>query len=220
MRGRWETPDAPSGGYVCRTLRIPNSESFLALVNGSLAELTKRWNFEQVGDLTPQETADLFSIMYDYYTTAGGCMIGTIFAHANATEPVNSLPCAGITYNRSDYPDLYDSLDPSYHVSSTQFITPDLRGRTIVGDGTGASLTNRAFAATFGAETHALTIAELASHNHTYTAPLAVPILYTPGPAPAASTAGQVAIVTNTGGNGAHNNMHPSLALHYAIWAR
>jgi microcystin-dependent protein len=45
---------------------------------------------------------------------------------------------------------------------------PDLRGRFILGSGQGAGLTLRAINQVDGAETHTLTIKELATHNHHY----------------------------------------------------
>jgi len=44
--------------------------------------------------------------------------------------------------------------------------TPDLQGRFILGVGSGDGLTNRNLGAVGGAETHALTIAEMPSHSH------------------------------------------------------
>jgi len=220
MRGRYETPDTPAGGYICRTLRIPNSELFLAIVSGALDDLTKAYNFAEVGDLTPTETADLFSIMYDEYRKEQPCLIGTIFAHASSTAPLNSLACDGATHNRSDYPDLYDSLDAAYRIGSTQFFTPDLRGRVLMGDGTGAGLTNRPFATPFGTETHSLTIGQMPSHSHTYLTPLGVLNPLVTGPVPNASASSVGGFVGSNGSGLAHNNMQPSLPLHYAIWAK
>jgi microcystin-dependent protein len=46
--------------------------------------------------------------------------------------------------------------------------TPDLQGRFILGVGSGNGLTNRNLNETGGAETHALTIEEMPSHNHSH----------------------------------------------------
>lgn len=220
MRGRWHTPDAPSSGFICRTVRIPNSELCVAIVNGALDDLTKSFNFEEVGALTAEQTAALFQVMYDDYNIQRGCLIGTIFAHASSTAPAGSLACDGATYNRSDYPDLFDSLDAAYRIGSTQFFTPDLRGRTLVGSGTGTGLTNRAFASQFGAESVSLTQPNLANHAHTHNTAIVVGVLAAPGVVPASLV---TVVPQNTGATGsgtAHENMQPSLALHYAIWAQ
>jgi microcystin-dependent protein/cytoskeletal protein CcmA (bactofilin family) len=48
-------------------------------------------------------------------------------------------------------------------------LTPDLRGRFVLGAGQGAGLTNRVPGATGGEETHTLTTAEMPGHTHTGT---------------------------------------------------
>jgi microcystin-dependent protein len=48
-------------------------------------------------------------------------------------------------------------------------IIPDLRGRSVLGAGSGDGLTTRALNSNGGAETHTLTIPELPSHNHNST---------------------------------------------------
>jgi len=221
VRNRWLTPQssAPTETY-CRRLLIPLSIDWLIPVNGALDELTKEFNWEQSdGGITPAETADKYREIFDQYSQ-DACMIGVIFIHAASQAPSGSLPCDGSTHNRSDYPDLFDHLDAAFHIGSTQFFTPDLRGRTAVGDGTGAGLTNRPFATAFGAETHALTQAELASHAHVGAQYLNTPVLGGPGPV-VASLMTQLGPNTGaTGGGVAHNNMQPSLPLHYAIWAK
>jgi microcystin-dependent protein len=60
------------------------------------------------------------------------------------------------------------------HSDYFNFVTPDARGRNVLGTGSGAGLTNRVIGATGGGETHALSAAELASHTHTATMDLAV----------------------------------------------
>jgi microcystin-dependent protein len=98
---------------------------------------------------------------------------------------------------------------------SSLFFLPDMRGRSAIGAGQGASLTNRVLGTQVGAETHTLTIAEMPAHNH------GVSIAGT------GSTSGwnpngirnpSVPFNTaNTGGGGSHNNMQPSLALNFII---
>jgi hypothetical protein len=59
------TPDSAPGTTICRTLVIPADTYWLAIVNGALSELCKKWNFEKYGELTPEETAEAFAVMFD-----------------------------------------------------------------------------------------------------------------------------------------------------------
>lgn len=218
--GKWLTPDTPDAGYICRLLRIPNSEECLAIVNGALADLAYPRSFEEFGDLSPEDTASLFAQMYEDYISFRGCMIGTIFAYVTATAPLGSLPCDGGTYLKSDYPLLYDALDSAFIVDSTHFHTPDLRGRSVIGTGAGSSLTSRSINQSGGEETHTLTATEMPTHNHLYF-PGVINPLFTVGATAAAMSAFAAAQNTsNAGGGGAHNNMHPWRALNYGIWAQ
>jgi len=57
------------------------------------------------------------------------------------------------------------SASADYAANKTITI-PETRGRSLIGTGTGSGLTARTHGATGGAETHQLTVAELASHHH------------------------------------------------------
>jgi len=59
----WHTPDSLAGDEICRPLFIPGNESVLAIVGGALSELTKLWNYEQVGEITPAEISELMTSM-------------------------------------------------------------------------------------------------------------------------------------------------------------
>lgn len=131
------TPNAPPpNDFVCRRVRIPNNVDFLALVNGALSELVKPYLYEQFGTLTPEETSQYFAEMFLDYIGSDVCMLGMIMPFATATTPPNTLECDGAIYDRADYPDLYDLLHPSLRISDTQFKTPELYGRFVLG-GTG-----------------------------------------------------------------------------------
>lgn len=109
--------------------------------------------------------------------------------------------------------------------SATNFNLPDLRGRTAAGkDNMGGTAANRitsggsgilgtVLGATGGAETHTLTTAQLAAHDHSYSR--------TTGSL-GASNAGTIGASTsvNTGSTGsgsAHNNTQPTMMLNYII---
>lgn len=115
------------------------------------------------------------------------------------------------------------------HSDYVNFVTPDARGRSVIGTGTGSGLTARTLGATGGEEAHTLTAAELAAHNHTAT--LDITTTTTIGssePAQVRSQGGYTgsALITgvvsgttdnNTGGGGAHAVMDPFLVMTFII---
>jgi microcystin-dependent protein len=99
---------------------------------------------------------------------------GVLLQFAGASAPTGYLLCDGSSVSTTTYAALYAIIGYSYGGSGGSFVLPDLRGRVPMGAGTGAGLTARTLAATGGAETHALSTAELASHNHGTTNTLSV----------------------------------------------
>jgi microcystin-dependent protein len=112
--------------------------------------------------------------------------------------------------------------------TSDKFFLPDLRGRSIVGAGTGRGLSNRSIGDVGGEEAHALTENELPSHNH------AIQILSSTGVSGSASyligaTSGNVtsilssypqaqsAFTSATGGGDDHENMSPFAVANWII---
>jgi microcystin-dependent protein len=106
--------------------------------------------------------------------------VGTIFDYAGLTEPSGFLFCYGQAISRTTYADLFTVLSTTYGSGdgSTTFNVPDLRGRVVAGqDDMGGSSANRltgvsgsvngdTLGAAGGEETHTLTEAELAAHDH------------------------------------------------------
>jgi microcystin-dependent protein len=80
--------------------------------------------------------------------------------------------CDGGELSRTLYPELFAVIGTNFGPGdgSTTFNKPDFRGRTIIGQGQGAGLTNRTIGQKGGEEKHQLTVAELAAHAHTQVA--------------------------------------------------
>lgn len=157
-------------------------------------------------------------------------MLGAVWPYASATPPAHTLACDGAIYNRVDYPFLYDALDPAFILDADTFQVPDLHNRfpfgaDLVGGG------DFPVGSTGGEIDHTLTESEMPSHTHTDVGHVHGYIFPSPtainggveAPAPAAlpttgaPTSSGNANLTNTGGDGAHNNMPPFLALRWCI---
>lgn len=53
----WLTPDAIPTGLTCIVLYVPNDDEFYAMLRGALVPLLLAENYEEHGDLTPEECA-------------------------------------------------------------------------------------------------------------------------------------------------------------------
>jgi microcystin-dependent protein len=156
---------------------------------------------------------------------------GAVIAYGSSNAPNGWLSCLGQEVYRGDYPDLFAVIGTTYGAGNgtTTFRLPNLAGRVVVGQGSGADLTPRSMGATGGVETHALNINEMPSHTHTSNAvgntvglitangqntavgvdaSAVEPNLYA---APAALS------IDSAGSGAAHNNMQPFAVLNYII---
>lgn len=120
-------------------------------------------------------------LLRNFYEPPGGIPIGGIVDYAGSSAPNSSwLFCYGQAVSRTTYATLFARLGTTYGAGngSTTFNLPDCRGRVRAGKddmgGTSANrLTNQSggldgdtLGATGGAETHTLTEAQLAAHDH------------------------------------------------------
>lgn len=93
---------------------------------------------------------------------------GIIVGYGAASTPTGWLNCDGAAVSRATYAALFAVVGTSYGVGdgSTTFNVPDLKGRTMLGEGTGTALSARAIGDKSGAETHTLSASEMPSHTH------------------------------------------------------
>ena len=162
-------------------------------------------------------------------STAGAVPVGTIAFHGATTAPSGWLLCYGQAISRTTYSDLFTSISTTYGVGdgTTTFNLPDIRGRVIAGqDDMGGTSANRltgqsgglngdTLGATGGAETHQLTVTEMPAHTHTQDVSGTQSVATTGGTAADNGTSQ----TGSTGGDGAHNNVQPTIILNAIIYA-
>ena len=155
---------------------------------------------------------------------------GAVLPFAGSSAPSGYLLCFGQAVSRSTYATLFGVISTAYGTGdgSSTFNLPDLRGRIAAGmDGMGGSAASRltsttmspdgnTLGATGGTQTHTLITAEMPAHTHSV--PGQIQVGNDLGSA-AGYAAGLVntGTSTSTGGDGAHLNVQPTLALNYMI---
>lgn len=156
---------------------------------------------------------------------------GLVSPFAGSSAPVGWLLCDGAAVDREAYAVLFGVIGTTYGPGdgSTSFNLPDLRGRVAAGRddmggtaanrltaGSAAALNGSALGAAGGNQQHQLTVAELASHNHS---------VVRSNTASSSSGAYEISdggLTVNTGftgGDQPHNNVQPTLILNYIIKA-
>lgn len=171
--------------------------------------------------MTREEAAQTAKRIFLSFGDGGNCMIGAIVPYATAILPPNVLPCDGSIYQRTDFPVLYDLLDPSLHINADEFTTPDLRGRVLIAAGAGAGLTPRPNLSTGGEEEVVLSVSQIPPHSHLYTPPALFDLDLEDVGVPTLAASVGVPTQTSVVGEGQpHNNMPPFLAIQYGIIAK
>jgi microcystin-dependent protein len=197
-----------------------------------------------VGDLQAGMTAEVvyrsawasaagaFELLNPNSVLLGTNPIGTVVDYAGSSAPSGWLLCYGQTVSRTTYAALFAILSTTYGAGdgSTTFGIPDLRGRVIAGqDDMGGSSANRltgasggvdgdTLGASGGAETHVLTVAQLAAHTHSLPQTLNATNFVPSASSGVAGFSGS----QNTGSAGsdaAHNNVQPTFILNKIIYA-
>lgn len=168
---------------------------------------------------------------------------GMITPYGGTSAPSNWLLCHGQSLSTSTYAALHTAIGFTYGGSGSAFNVPDLRGRVIAGqDDMGGSSANRltspingdTLGAAGGSESHALTLAETAAHNHFLLAdvedagtsyPTASQYVAKKGnwgsvnsyQASGTATGATLGLSSTAGSGNGHPNVQPTLILNYII---
>jgi microcystin-dependent protein len=98
---------------------------------------------------------------YIIRTSGDSTQLGEVVPFAGNIIPGGWALADGSILSNSANMDLFHAVGNAYGGDGTHFALPDLRGRTIVGTGTGSGLTPRAIGQKFGTESETLTIANM-----------------------------------------------------------
>jgi microcystin-dependent protein len=108
--------------------------------------------------MQPYYTLYYLISLTDNATIPAGSIFEYLGSNISANFPKNFVVCDGR---------IFTSNDTNICASSNSVcITPDLRGRTIIGEGNGPGLTSRGFKSTGGLENVTLTVGQIPSHSH------------------------------------------------------
>jgi microcystin-dependent protein len=143
-----------------------------------------------------------------------GLPSGAIIDYGGAIAPTGWLACDGAAVSRSTYSALFSAVGTIWGAGngSTTFNVPNFARRTTIGSGGTATATiSNTVGSTGGAEGVALSIAELATHNHTYTRALVAGNDDSTGTGLYYNSQNNDSTTTGNAGSGtAHNNIQPS----------
>lgn len=150
---------------------------------------------------------------------------GVMMVYVGRSAPSGWLLADGspVTTSNANLRNMLIAAGSPFGTSGSDPKLPDLRGRAPIGAGTGSGMTARTLGDSFGAETHVLTINELARHAHNPPTS-GDSYLATRNAGNAGASAGSgvpsvnfAASTPSAGGDAAHNNMQPSLVVNYIV---
>lgn len=207
-RGNFRHTPVLAGDVKIRALSIDSA--LMPHLGDAITALANEDEWEAVGDSVADIVAVCKEAVEIWYSDM---LIGQVAQFVMAA-PSGWLEFDGATYAEEDYPQLFAKL-PSAWVTGANFTLPDLEDTFLAGVGQAGTI-----AATGGSNTHTLTEAEMPSHVHTYTMPVASPDTVGAGaPIPSVMSVTPSTPTSSTGSDNAHENMPLHLLLVFAVFS-
>ncbi len=207
--GKWSLDEVEQYIYILLPLPQGASRTLEKLVFGFFSSLTNE-KFWVEDFYTTLETVQF--VEQALKGTKKVELIGQISFFFSEVAPDGWLLCDGSVKNKADYPELWDTF-PSSEKTAANLTLPNLLDETYLA---GKSAAN-AVGATFGANSHTLTVGELPAHSHSESAVQAVAGLI--GEVAASVPQEAAADTGDTGGGAAHENRPKSVAALPCIFA-
>ena len=205
---------ASEGGYSGLVL-LSNLTAAITLSSGGLLRLLSNWN-PQDYDFTQGEIDNINAAIAELEFEIMNSMIGVIIASVRASGISGCLLCDGSIYDKGLYPELYNILDPVFHIDTSSFRVPDYMGKVLISSQSGVYNVGDEG----GQETVALTPTNIPSHNHTYEKTTGIPVTVGTGaPVYVKSVIPTTGWTGSLGDGTAHNNMQPYSVVNYYIVA-
>ncbi len=199
-----------SGRKITRALSI--DDALVSHVSDAIAQLTFDFSWIEKGDTVADVVEECFGALDSWYL--GLMFVGQVSSFLGAV-PASWLELDGSTYNKVDFPELWEALDSQYR-DATTLTLPDLSDLFLASAGSGTY----ALGDTGGADDHTLVTAEMPAHTHTYLPPVVDVDLEGPGvPDVLAARLGTPTATGSTGGDTAHENRPPFHAVIMGIFA-
>lgn len=179
-------------------------------IGDAITALTNDVEWEAIGD----DIADIVAACKESVEVWYSDMLIGQIAFFVSVPPSGWLELDGTTHAQADYPELFAKV-PSAWVSGTDFTLPDVDDVFLNGVGAGGTI-----GATGGSSSHVLTVAEMPSHSHLYTMPVAAPDTVGAGaPIPSVMSVVPSTSTSSAGSDNAHENRPSFVSLVVAVFA-
>lgn len=199
-----------SGEIITRAISF--DVALLPHLGDALNGLANAWQWVEIEDTVDAVVQAVADAVDTWYSDMNIGMVANFLG----SLPSGWLALDGSLHDADDYPELFDVLDSQFKdVGENEFTLPDMAGLFGVSAGGGLGLGD-----TGGANTVALSVAELPAHTHGYTFPVLGAMLVGVGaPLPTVNAVTPSTPTSSAGSGDAHDNLPPYFVVVTGIFA-